>query len=134
MAVITIIDDEKRSLFFHSDSKVVHHKVKAPLYGNDFRDMLSRGAECLEKNMATKWLSDDRINGAIAPEDNEWGDSIWAPRVIRAGFKYWAIVGPHTAAGNLQMRRLSSEFRKRGVTVEVFATPEAAMAWHESVD
>jgi hypothetical protein len=133
MAVITIIDEEKWSLLFHPDARIVHHIAKTPLYGSEFRDMLSRGADYLEKNRATKWLSDDRRNGAISPEDNEWGDSIWAPRVIGAGFKYWAIVVPRAATGSLQMRRLCGEFRKRGVTAEVFETPETAMAWLKSV-
>jgi hypothetical protein len=133
--VTTIIDDEKRSLFYHPESKVVHHKMKCHLRGDDFRDLLLRGAECMEQNKATKWLSDDRNNsGTLAPDDNEWGDSVWAPRVIRAGFKFWAIVVPAHAIGSLQMRRLASEYRQRGVTVEIFASLETAFGWLEPLE
>jgi hypothetical protein len=132
--IITIIDDEKRSLFYHSDSKVVHHKIKRGLFGVDFRDLLTRGAELMEENGAKKWLSDDRDNSIVAPEDSQWGGEVWAPRVIRAGFKYWAIVVPISAVGSLQMRRLADEYRYRGVTVQAFDNLAAALAWLESVN
>jgi hypothetical protein len=131
---ITIIDEEKRSLFYHPGSEVVHHKMRNGVVGSDFRDLLSRGADWLEKNGARKWLSDDRDNTIVAPEDYEWGDTHWAPRVIRAGFKYWAIVVPASAVGSLQMRRFATEYRERGVTVSVFDNPEAALVWLESMN
>lgn len=133
VAFITIIDDEVRCLYFHAESKVVHHKIRSAIRGKDFRDLLSRGAECMEKNHAVKWLSDDRDSVVIAPEDNAWGDVVWAPRVVKAGFKYWAIVVPTDAVGSMQMRRLATEYRKRGVTVEVFSDLDTALGWLESL-
>ena len=129
MAVITIIDEAGRSLLFHQESKVVHHVIRGPLHGNDFRDLLARGAECMERYGACKWLSDDRESGVIAPEDYEWGDRVWAPRVIRAGFRYWSIAVPSNAVGSMQMRRFAEEYRQRGVTVEVFSNVDTALAW-----
>ena len=133
MAAITIIDDEKRNLSFHPDLKVIHHTMKSPVNGRDFRDLLTRGAECMEKHRATKWLSDDRKNGPIGPEDAIWGETIWGPRVLRAGFKFWAIVVPSSAVGSLQMRRFANEYRERGVGVEVFDALEPAWTWLKSV-
>lgn len=133
MPIITIIDDEKRSLYYHPGARIVHHKIKRGLVGSDFRDLLSKGADCLEEQHARKWLSDDRENTIVAPEDNEWGDREWAPRVIKAGFKYWAIVVPASAVGSLQMQRLADEYRDRGVTVQDFDNLEAALAWLESL-
>lgn len=133
MAAITIIDDEIRSLFFHTESGVVHHKIKGRIRGSEFRDLLSRGAELMEKKKAIKWLSDDRDSGLIAPEDSQWAEQIWAPRVIKAGFKYWAVVIPMHAVGTLQMRRIANEYRKRGVTVDVYGDLTNAMNWLASV-
>lgn len=129
VAVITIIDDERRSLVFHPDVKVVHHKIKGTISGTDLRDLLSRGADCLERNRATKWLSDDRLNGVIFSEDYKWAEEVWAPRVIKAGFKHWAIAVPTNALGSMQMRRFAKEYRERGVTVAVFDEPDTALAW-----
>jgi multimeric flavodoxin WrbA len=134
VAVITLAEEAIWSLFYHDESKVVHHQIKGSIRGKEFRAMLSLGADCLEKNRATKWLSDDRLGGIIAPEDNEWGDTMWARRAIKAGLKHWAIVVPKNAVGNMQMQRLANEYRKRGVTVNAFADLETALAWLTSVD
>ena len=129
MAVTTLIDDERKSLVYHPDSKVIHHRMKTNLRGNEFRELLSTGAEYLVENRATKWLSDDRDGGVVAPDDNEWGDTVWAPRVIKAGFKFWAIVAPENAVGSMQMRRFAEEYRRRGVTVKVFTNVDDALGW-----
>ena len=132
MAAITIIDDEKRSLHYHPDSKVIHHTMKAPVSGREFRDLLTLGAECMERNRATKWLSDDRKNGPLGPDDSTWGETIWRPRVLRAGFKFWAIVVPANAVGSLQMRRFANEYREQGVLVEIFGDLEPVWGWLKS--
>jgi hypothetical protein len=129
MPKITVIDNEAMSLWFHTDSKIVHHKMKRLLAIEEFKTLLSTGADYLEMYEATKWLSDDKNDTAISPEANEWGDKVWAPRVIKAGFKYWAVVMPNSAAGKLQMKRFIDEYRRRGVTVDMFDTPEDALAW-----
>jgi hypothetical protein len=65
----------------------------------------------------------------VAPEDREWSDKVWAPRVMKAGFKYWAIVVPSQAVAELQMKALRAKRQKQGLAVEMFETVEAAMAW-----
>ena len=132
MTAITIIDDEKRTLLYHIDSRVVHHTMKCTVSGPDFRDLLTRGAECLEQHKAAKWLSDDRKNGPLGPEDSDWGETIWGPRVLKAGFKFWAIVVPAHAVGTLQMRRFANLYRDRGVAVEVCGDLEGAWSWLKS--
>ena len=111
---------------------MVHHAIRGKISSAEFRDLLTKGAECLEKNRAVKWLSDDTKNGPISPEDSTWGEVVWGTRVIRAGFKFWAIVVPANAVGSLQMRRFANAYRDRRVTVEIFADPAQALSWLES--
>ena len=112
---------------------MVHHTIKGKLSSEEFRDLLTKGAECLEKNKATKWLSDDRKNGPISPEDSTWGEVVWGTRVLKAGFKFWAIVVPVNAVGSLQMRRFANTYRDRHVTVEIFSDLQKALSWLESM-
>ena len=129
MPTETIIDDEFVTLWYHPDQKVIHHKIHKFLVPGVFERLLSTGAELMEKRGAVKWLSDDRNNVVVAPEDREWSDKTWAPRVMKAGFKYWAIVVPSQAVAELQMRALRAKRQKQGLAVEMFETVEAAMAW-----
>ena len=133
MPTITVIENEDVSLWFHSDAKVVHHKMHRFLAPGVFQQLLTTGAEDLEKYQASKWLSDDRNNTVVRPEDIEWGHKVWFPRAVRAGFKYWAIVMPAKAIGQMQMRKLMEDYGQKGVTVQVFDTVDEGMRWLESV-
>jgi hypothetical protein len=56
----------------------------------------------------------------------------WVPRVLKAGFKHWAIVVPSTAVAEMQMKALQAKRRKQGIAVEMFEAVEEAMAWLRS--
>ena len=134
MDVITLYKNEYVKLRYHPKPRVIHHEILKLPPSDVFRTMLTKGAECLEQNEAKKWLSNDTRNILVAPEDFQWGDNVWAPRVIKAGFKYWAIVMPKQAVAKLQMHRFCREYRERGVAVELFQMVHAAMKWLSSVD
>ena len=81
------------------------------------------------KHKARKWLSDDRGNGAVRPEDEEWVQKNWLPKVVAAGWKYWAIVPPQKVVGQMNIKRLVAAFAEVGVTAQVFSDPTAALEW-----
>ena len=132
MAETELINNEHMALWYDPVSKFVHHKIKKSLPKGAFEELLSTGAGYLEKYRMKKWLSDDSNVVAITKDDSEYGDKIWAPRVIKAGFQYWAVVMPTSAMGTLQLNRFVKEYRERGVTVEVFDSVDAAKAWLNS--
>ncbi len=127
-----LINTEAMSLWYHPTSNFLHHKIKQRLPKGAFEELLSTGADYLEKKRASKWLSDDSNVVAISQEDSEYGDKVWAPRVIKAGFKYWAVVLPKSAVGSLQVKRFINEYRDKGVTVEAFDSIDSATAWLDS--
>lgn len=132
MAETELINTDYTALWYDPVSKFVHHKIKKTMPKGAFEEMLSMGADYLEKYKMKKWLSDDSNVVAITKEDAEWGDKVWAPRVVKAGFQYWAVVMPTSAMGSLQLNRFVNEYRERGVTVEVFDSVDAAKKWLES--
>jgi hypothetical protein len=132
MPPITVLDDAYVSLWYHPDTKIIHHRMKQFLAPGVFQKLLTAGAELMEEHKATKWLSDDRDNAVAVPEDLVWAEQVWHPRAARAGFKYWAIVVPAAMVAALQMRTLQARRRKEGIEVETFETVEKAMAWLES--
>ena len=133
MAATQIINNEKMELWFHPAHKIVHHKIKENLPNGAFKELLSAGADYMEKHGATKWLSDDSDVFIITKEDHEWAVSVWEPRVVKAGFKYLAVVKPTSTLGSRQLKRFAEERRKKDISVEIFDTVEAALAWLESV-
>jgi len=124
-----VLQNEYVTLWWHAPQAIVHHQMHKVPTSAAFRDMLTKGAELLEKQRATKWLSDDTQNTLVRPDDAEWADKEWAPRVIRSGFAHWGIVLPLAAIGKLNMQRFAMEYRKRGVSVHVVDNPETAFTW-----
>jgi hypothetical protein len=132
MPPITILEDDYVSLWYHPDSKIVHHKIHQFLMSSMFQKLLIAGMELMEKHGARKFLSDDRGANVVNPEDIAWADANWYPRAIKAGLKYWAMVLPATAVGSLQLKAVIQRRRKGGLVAEVFTTVEEAMTWLQS--
>ena len=132
MDKIEVINKDYMKLWYHPDSKIVHHKMIKTLPKGAHQELLSTGADYMEKYRGGKWLSDDTEMVAVREEDSQWADVNWFPRVRKAGWKYWAIVLPKSSIGNLQVNRFVKQHRDMGIEVEVFETPESAMTWLES--
>ncbi len=129
MAAATVLDHEYATLWFHDDKKIVHHKVKKYIHGDTLRQLLMKGLETLKAKGAKKWLSDDALNGPLLKEDAAWAKTEWFPKMVKAGWKFWAIVLPAQVIGQMNMKQFIDEYAKAGVTVNVFSDPDKAMAW-----
>jgi hypothetical protein len=124
-----LLQNDHIALWYYPELKIVHHEMVATPCSEEFRELLSRGADALERFGAIKWMSDDRGNTLLRPNDEEWADSEWLPRVLGAGFKYWAIVLPAAAIGKLNMRRLAHQHASHGIVSRIEAMPRPAFEW-----
>ena len=127
-----ILENEYITIWYHNSKKIVHHQFHKFTYGNPFQDGLSEGAAILEKNGAKKWLSDDRQNPVMKQEDMKWTSTVWRPRVIKAGWKYWAIILPEQIAGKMAMKKIVEEYADLGVMVRIFSDSDEALNWLET--
>jgi hypothetical protein len=132
MPTVTVLDNEFVTLWYHPEKKMVHHKIKKWAYGNDLRNILDKGYESLKVNGGNKWLSDDRLNGALKADDEVWAKTDWFPRVLKVGWKYWAIVLPEKIVGQMNMKRFSEDYQKAGINAMLFSDADLAMKWLES--
>jgi hypothetical protein len=129
----TIIDNPAAILWYHPRERIVHHEFRRFIYGEEFRDVLEKGLEVFRTRGANKWLSDDRANGPIRPADGQWALEDWAPRVLAAGWRYWAVVLPTRTLGEMNMKRWVDTYAKQGVVARAFTDPDEAMSWLKSV-
>src|SRR5882757_9151645 len=104
-STITVIDNEFVSMWFYIDKGILHHEFHKYLWGDTFREALNKGVEVFQHHHASKWLSDDRKNAALSQADTEWAIENWFPRVLKAGWKYWALVLPENVIGQMNMKR-----------------------------
>ncbi len=124
-----VLQNEHITLWYYPALKIVHHQMLRAPTSAEFRELLDHGAETLERNGAVKWMSDDRGNTLLRPDDEQWADAEWLPRVLRAGFKYWAIILPEAAIGKLNMQRLAAQHARHGIVSRIESLPGPAFTW-----
>lgn len=129
MAETVVFKNDSAVLKYHSEG-IVHHEFLTRMVGKDFHDLLERGLEHMKKTGAKKWLSDDRKNTVLDEADMKWAQTDWFPRAHATGWKFWAIVNPERAVGQLQMKNSAKQFEMMGgVEVRFFSNPADALAW-----
>ena len=126
-----VLENEFVHLWYHPATRIVHHQFRKFIWGDLFRDVLNEGLKAFVREGATKWLSDDRRNSALSKADTEWAMTDWFPRVIKVGWKHWAIVLPESVIGQMNMARFIAAYSEQGLAVRVFDEPGAALEWLE---
>ncbi|MBC8170053.1 MAG: hypothetical protein H7X77_00205 [Anaerolineae bacterium] len=134
MADITVIDNKYAKLEYHTDTKIVHHTFHESLDTEHMKLVLNTGIDLLKQHHAVKWLSDNRALNPHSEEDGTWVNNDWLPRVIAAGWKFWALVVPDDVRGRMNMAEFVDMFYAKGVRIMVFSKFDEAMHWLENVD
>jgi hypothetical protein len=96
--------------------------------------VLNLGVVAMAKYGAAKWLSDDRNNSVLSPEDTEWSMNNWFPRAIQAGWKYWALVVPQDILAQMNLKEFVDSYFDQGLRIMVFSNSDEAMKWLIDVD
>lgn len=125
----TIIHNEYVTLWYHPETKIVHHQMHQFVIEARFQEFLQAGTRLLKEHGACKWLSDDRKNPVLAPTLRDWSLKNWIPPTVAAGWKHWAIVQPEELLGQWSMDRAVADIARLGVNAEYFSDPETAMQW-----
>jgi hypothetical protein len=126
---ITILETDQISIWCYPELGIIHHEMHRVIYGQPFRDALSAGLNALIEHRATKWLSDDRANSALSPQDEEWGTKTWFPQVRAAGWKKWAMVQPIKVVGQMNVARFVKLYSDLGISARMFTDPHEAFDW-----
>lgn len=132
MEIELLLCNELASLWFYPETGIVHHQFHKAISGQAFYEVLNTGLKLFKEGRASKWLSDDRANTMLPPDDSAWSSDIWLPQMVKAGWTHWAIVLPQSQLGQVNMRRLMGEVAARKVAAKAFADPLKALAWLES--
>ena len=126
---ITVFEHERISVWYYPGTRIIHHCMTGPVLGDVFKQALTAGADAMGRNHGHKWLSDDRLNGALLPADLEWVDKVWHAKAVDAGWTHWALLPPSSVVGQMNIRKHIALYKERGVMVEVFTDVDKAMAW-----
>ena len=124
-----VMTGDAMSMWFYPSQGIVHHEFHTYMFGEPLRTGLMQGADLLRDRGASKWLSDDRKNSALHPDDVEWAKTVWFPTALQNGWKHWAVVWPQKVVGQMNMKDFMDTYRALGINAEAFADPTEAMLW-----
>ena len=126
---ISIVDNDMISVWVYPQRRIIHHQMKTYSYGERFYQALMKGVEAMEQYQATKWLSDNRLGGALPAEDAEWTEKNWFPRAKAAGWRHWGVVQPEKIIGQLNMSRFIKKYGQQGINARMFSDLDEALRW-----
>lgn len=127
----TLVDGPAASLWYYPESKIVHQKVRRFAPGVELRTILEESLKTFVRYRATKWLLDDRDSGPLTLGDADWVKD-WTPRMMDAGWKFWAVVVPKKVSGQMSMRSCVETWAKDTLVVQTFRSAEPALDWLEN--
>lgn len=131
MTDIKIYDSEYITVEYWPEKKLIYHTIHKPIAEqlDIFKAALDAGSDALATYQVTKWISDDRKNGPLSQEGNQWAFEVWQPRTIKAGWKYWANIVPQDLAAAGTLIPVIDVLFSLGLQMMVFTTPEKALEW-----
>ena len=100
--------------------------------GKEKEDLFLSGYEKMKKEGGKKWLSDNRKLRPWSEKDVEWINNVWLPMMLKAGWKYWAVIEPESVLGNLSMKNFLGFYAEQGLEVKIFHEMDEALAWMRS--
>lgn len=128
----TIISNDSATLKVYPEKHIIHHEFHIFMFGENFRNFLTKAADIFIEYKCTKWLSDDRGNSALRQDDLDWAQNVWEPRVLDANWQAWAIVLPEKIIGQMSIKKIADRYKSMGVKVNLFSDPTQAMIWLEN--
>ena len=131
---VVVHQSNKATIEWIESGKIVRKTFNGFIYGEEMKNAFNAGLATLEQQQGHKWLSDNRFVKVYKQEDSDWINEVWFPAVLKAGWKYWAVLEPEDYYGQLSMKKFTQTFAKQGLTLEVFTRMEDAIEWLQGVD
>ncbi len=132
MSNIIVANSDIITVEYVPDKQMIYHVIHKPVAENlkAFQDALDAGTQALKTYGVSKWLSDDRKNGPLPPEQYKWLETTqWSLNTIKLGWKYWANVVPQEIAAAGTLTALIDDLYTHDLHLMVFISIEAAQKW-----
>jgi hypothetical protein len=95
----------------------------------EFSELLEAEITALRKHHGTRILADCRRQRVLNPAEQDRANTVWLPRALAAGLKWFAVVVPSSALAEANLKERLGEVRAGALEVAYFATPEEAREW-----
>jgi hypothetical protein len=88
-----------------------------------------RALDAIRGRRAITYLSDTRKVRVIVYEDQVWANEVWAPLLVDAGVKRFALITAPSGLGKANVEDVIDMVDNRGLLMRGFDSLEEARAW-----
>jgi len=112
--------------------KILLKTVRGFVYGDEMETLFNAGYEKIGN--INRLFGNRELKPYYRKEDIDWINNDWLPGMLRAGWKYWAVIEPEHTPGKLSMRNFLDYYQEQGIELRIFNNPDDAIAWLKGVD
>lgn len=125
---MTILETGNGKIEWLEDYKSIFKSFTGFIFGEELRKIFDAGYEKFHDTDAQTWISDNRLLQVYKQEDVDWINEDWLPRMLKSGWKYWAIIEPEKTIGKMSMKKFAY-YEEKGIEVKVFSDEKEALRW-----
>jgi hypothetical protein len=120
---------DKYDVCFNETIQYVTMRFKTHVQGDEYREALLKGIDCLQSLGYTKWLISSSSLIVINSQDQLWIMKEWIPASFRAGLKYFAALVPLSNTGRNVLENMGMSLSNDSFTYRLFEDESSAIQW-----
>jgi hypothetical protein len=123
------LSHEKYDVCFNETVGYVTMRFKTHIKGDEYRDALLKGKECLASKAYSKWLIASTSLVVINSEEQHWILQEWIPAAHRVGLNFFAAVMPLSNLGRSVIENMELSVSHDFLTYKFFEEEYSAIQW-----
>lgn len=105
------------------------HGVEGFARSDEFRAALMRALDAIKDQHAVAYLSDTCKVKVVVHKEQNWANEVWAPLVVAAGLKRFALMKAESGLGKLTVEDVISLVDNWGLLMRGFDSEFEAKIW-----
>ncbi len=125
----TYYEDEFASVLCIEESSTIYLNWNGYSFSEQFRIILNKALELINKKGYQKLISDNRKARAVNPQDHKWLLDEWIPNANSLGLQKVAFIESENIFNKLKVEQLMPEMAGNQILANVFKTSKDALKW-----
>jgi hypothetical protein len=129
----TYLANEQYEILYNETHQYITMHWKAYIHGDEYREAVLKGIECLAEKKYNKWLINSNSLIVVSNEDQVWLTKNWIQTAGDSGLKYIAVILPRNKLGQSIIEKMDLHPSTSLFIKNFFENEEDAVDWLRSL-
>jgi hypothetical protein len=129
----TYLANEQYKILYNKTHQYITMHWKAYINGDEYREAVLKGIECLAEKKYHKWLINSNSLIVVSNEDQDWLLKEWIKAAEISGLKYIAVILPRNRLGQSIVEKMDLHPSTNRFIKKFFENEEDAVDWFRSL-